>query len=92
MENIELRSDDFNLDWMYRCVEIYATKQCSLQRILMLGTGTRVSNKLRKLNPLDRASGNIATLKWKVYNRKVIVIPYVVNLPKQVFPLGQFEE
>jgi hypothetical protein len=56
------------------------TDTASFQEIRIIATGSCITNQLRDVNTIYRRSWYIAAHIWKIYDFKIEVVPFIINL------------
>ena len=61
------------------------------QEIRIISTGPCIANQLRYVNTICRTSWYIAAYIWNIYDFKIEVIPFIINLSTELTTVVEFE-
>jgi hypothetical protein len=63
----------------------------TFQEIRKIATGPCITNQLRDVNTICRRSWYIAAHIWKIYDFKIEVVPFILNLSTDLTTVVKFE-
>ena len=80
MATVKLWSDDFNLTKRNPWFSSFLVSSNPLIKEILIGTtSSGISYQLRDIYSICRCCWNVATYEWKVHNRKIEIISFVVK-------------
>jgi len=63
----------------------------TFQEIRIIATGTCLANQLQDVNTICRRSWYITAHIWKIYDFKIEVVPFIINVNTELTTVVKFE-
>jgi hypothetical protein len=77
--------------WLKNVFVVVSQIRMTFQEIRIIATGPSIENQLREINTICRRSWFIAAHIWKIYDFKIEVIPFIINVSTELTTLVKLE-